>query len=120
VKKILVLLLSALLLFAGCGNTDNTGANNRGPSTVQNGDVVDIDYLGKIDGIPFEGGTDRGTLLHIGAGRFIPGFEEQIVGMKKGDVKDINVTFPTQYHPDFAGKQAVFTITLNTIYRALD
>jgi len=80
---------------------------------VQDGDLVVIDYSGSVDGVPFEGGTDHGADLVIGSGMFIPGFEEQIIGHNVGDVFDITVTFPENYHADeLAGEDAVFEITL--------
>ena len=84
-------------------------------AVVENGDTVNIDYSGSVDGVKFDGGTAEKQSLVIGSGSFIPGFEEQLIGMKKGDKKDINVTFPEQYTPELAGKDAVFAITLNGI-----
>lgn len=82
---------------------------------VQLGDVVTIDYVGKIDGVAFERGADEDEELEIGAGAFIPGFEEGIIGHNVGEVFDINVTFPEAYTAELAGKDAVFTITLDKI-----
>jgi len=80
------------------------------------GDLVIIDYIGSLDGIPFQGGTDHGAELMLGSGSFIPGFEEQIIGHNVGDVFDITVTFPETYHAEqLAGQDAVFNITLNAI-----
>lgn len=81
----------------------------------KNGDTVLIDFVGSIDGVKFEGGAAEDQTLVLGEGRFIPGFEEQIVGMKAGDEKDINVKFPEDYTPEFAGKDAVFAITLKAV-----
>ncbi|MBP5195087.1 MAG: trigger factor [Lachnospiraceae bacterium] len=86
-------------------------------TTVQDGDVVDIDYAGYRDGVAFEGGTGSKKDLRIGSGAFIPGFEDAIKGHEKGTTFDINVTFPEEYHSkDLAGVDAVFTITLKGIY----
>ena len=86
-------------------------------TTVQDGDVVDIDYAGYRDGVAFEGGTGSKKDLRIGSGAFIPGFEDAIKGHEKGTTFDINVTFPEEYHSkDLAGADAVFTITLKGIY----
>lgn len=75
------------------------------------GDRVAISYLGKIDGEPFEGGADDKSYVFLGQKRFIPGFEEQLVGVKVGDKKVIEVTFPTEYPaPNLAGKAATFDI----------
>ena len=85
---------------------------------VENGDVVNIDYEGKKDGVAFEGGTATGYDLAIGSGAFIPGFEEGLVGVKKGETVDIPLTFPENYHAaDLAGAEVVFTVTVNGIYQ---
>jgi trigger factor len=87
-------------------------------ATVENGDTVIIDFKGFVDDVAFEGGEADNYSLEIGSGVFIPGFEEQIVGMKKGEEKDINVSFPEQYHvATLAGKPAVFQVKLNDIKR---
>ena len=76
--------------------------------------VVNIDYVGKKDGVAFDGGTAEGTELDIGNSHFIPGFAESIVGMKVGETKDCPMTFPEDYHAaDLAGAEVVFTITVN-------
>lgn len=83
---------------------------------AQTGDIVNIDYEGSIDGVPFEGGSDEGHILKLGSGYFIPGFEDQIVGHSVGDEFDVNVTFPEKYHKkDLEGKPAVFKVKLNSI-----
>lgn len=85
-------------------------------------DTVNIDYVGKVDGVEFQGGSAQGSDLVLGSGSFIgangeyKGFEEQIAGHSKGEQFDITVKFPDDYNPDMAGKVAVFTITLNGIY----
>ncbi|MDF1609910.1 trigger factor [Hoeflea sp. YIM 152468] len=80
------------------------------------GDKVTIDYLGKLDGEPFEGGADQDAELVIGSNRFIPGFEEQLVGLKEGDEKVIKVTFPEDYQAaHLAGKEVTFDITVKAI-----
>ena len=87
--------------------------------TVEDGDIVNIDYEGKIDGTAFDGGTSQGYDLTIGSGSFIDDFEEQLIGWKVGDSKDITVTFPEDYgQEDLNGKDAVFTVTINSIKRA--
>ncbi len=79
-------------------------------------DTVSINYAGKIDGVAFDGGTADDQTLTLGAGGYIDGFEDGILGMTVGETKDINVTFPVDYGAtDLAGKDAVFTITLNEI-----
>ena len=83
---------------------------------VEDGDQVNLDYCGKTDGVAFEGGTAEKQTLTIGSHTFIEGFEEQLIGMNIGETKDINVTFPAEYHSaELAGKPAVFTVTINGI-----
>ena len=85
---------------------------------VENGDTVNLDYAGTIDGVAFDGGTAQGQTLVIGSGNFIPGFEEQMVGMAIGEEKDLNVTFPAEYHSaEVAGKAAVFHVKVNGIQK---
>lgn len=83
---------------------------------AENGDTTVIDYSGSVDGVKFAGGTAEKQNLVLGSGSFIPGFEEQIVGMNIGEEKDINVKFPEDYHAeDLKGKDAVFAIKLHEI-----
>lgn len=83
---------------------------------VADGDEVNLDYCGKIDGVAFDGGTAEKQNLVIGSHSFIAGFEEQLVGMNIGETKDINVVFPEDYHAEeLKGKPAVFTCTINGI-----
>lgn len=82
---------------------------------VASGDTVSIDYSGSIDGVQFEGGTATDYKLEIGSGTFVPGFEDQLIGMKSGETRDIKVTFPKDYHEELAGKEAVFTVTAHEI-----
>ncbi len=82
---------------------------------VENGDRVVLDYSGSIDGEKFEGGTAEDQQLVIGSGTFIPGFEEQLVGMKAGEEKDIPVKFPDEYSAPLAGKDAVFAIKIKAV-----
>ncbi len=80
------------------------------------GDVVKIDFLGKKDGVPFDGGKGEGFQLELGSGQFIPGFEEQLVGAKVGDERVVNVTFPTEYHSkSLAGAAATFDVTVHEV-----
>ncbi len=81
-----------------------------------NGDQVVIDFVGKLDGVEFEGGSAQDTALELGAGRFIPGFEEQLVGVKAGEEKVITVTFPADYPAEnLKGKDATFDITVKAV-----
>ena len=82
---------------------------------VENGDRVILDYSGSVDGEKFEGGTAEDQLLVIGSGTFIPGFEEQLVGLKVGDEKDISVKFPEEYSAPLAGKDAVFAVKIKAV-----
>ncbi len=86
--------------------------------TVQDGDIVDIDYVGKIDGEEFSGGSYEGYQLTIGSGTFIEGFEEGLIGVNAGDTVDLDLTFPEYYYDDLAGQDVVFTVTVNEILRA--
>lgn len=82
---------------------------------VQNGDKLTIDYSGKVDGVKFDGGTAEKQELTIGSNMFIPGFEEQLIGMNMGETKDISVKFPEEYHAkNLAGKDAIFTVTVHS------
>ncbi len=86
--------------------------------TVEQGDTAVIDFLGKVDGEPFKGGEGKDYSLEIGSGSFIPGFEEQLIGQAVGETRDIAVTFPEDYQAEnLAGKEAVFTVTINGIKR---
>ncbi|MDO4939138.1 MAG: trigger factor [Lachnospiraceae bacterium] len=80
------------------------------------GDYVNIDYVGKKDGVAFDGGTAQGYDLGLGTGTFIAGFEDGLVGTKKGDVVDLNLTFPENYKSEeLAGQDVVFTVTVNEV-----
>ncbi len=84
---------------------------------AQEGDLTDISYVGKKDGVAFDGGTADHYELELGSGTFIDGFEDGVIGMKKGEEKDLNLTFPEDYNDaELAGQDVVFTVTLNTIY----
>ena len=88
------------------------------------GDTANIDFEGFLDGVPFDGGKGENFDLKLGSGQFVPGFEEQVVGMSVGEEKDINVTFPENYHEGLAGKAVVFHVKCNkltvTVVPALD
>lgn len=100
---------------------DHLGHMEEKPASVERaaalGDIVNIDYVGTMDGVEFEGGTDEDTDLELGSGAMIDGFEDGIVGMTAGETKTIDVTFPEDYDAeDLAGKPAQFAITLNAVY----
>ena len=83
---------------------------------VENGDIIKLDFDGSVDGVPFEGGKAENYTLTIGSGSFIPGFEDQLIGTKIGEEKDVTVTFPEDYHEkSLAGKEAVFKCKVNAI-----
>lgn len=82
---------------------------------AQMGDTANIDFDGYLDGERFDGGKAEGYDLELGSGSFVPGFEEQVVGMKIGEEKDINITFPEDYVADLAGKPVVFKVKLNSL-----
>ena len=82
----------------------------------QNGDTVNIDFVGTIDGVKFDGGEAAGFDLTLGSGQFIPGFEDQVVGMNVGESRDVNVRFPENYQAEeLKGKYAVFAVKLNSV-----
>ena len=82
---------------------------------AKNGDVAVIDFEGFLDGKPFDGGKGTNHSLELGSGSFVPGFEEQVVGMKAGEEKDIDITFPEDYHEDLAGKAVVFKVKVHEV-----
>ena len=82
---------------------------------AQMGDTANIDFEGFDNGVPFDGGKGDNFDLKLGSGSFVPGFEEQIVGMNAGEEKDIDITFPEDYHADLAGKAVVFHVKLNKV-----
>ena len=88
--------------------------------TIEDGDTVNIDYVGSIDGVEFNGGNTQGqgTDLVIGSGRYIDDFEEQLIGAHPGDEVEVTVTFPEDYgNEELNGKEAVFDVTVNGIYQ---
>lgn len=82
---------------------------------AENGDTVVIDFEGFLDGKPFDGGKAEGHSLELGSGSFVPGFEEQLVGAKAGDEKELNITFPEDYVPDLAGKAVIFKVKVKEV-----
>ena len=88
---------------------------------VKDGDVVDIKYVGKKDGVEFDGGSSDSYELTIGSNTFIDGFEDGVIGMKKDETKELNLTFPEDYsNTDLAGADVVFTVTVNHVYEETD
>jgi trigger factor len=92
---------------------------NEKAKKVKDGDTIDINFEGKIDGVPFDGGKAEGAQLTVGENRFIPGFEAQLIGATVGKEMTVDVTFPADYHAaHLAGKPASFAVTVTTIYEA--
>lgn len=87
--------------------------------TAKEGDTVNIDYVGKIDGTEFDGGSDQGADLKLGSGKFIDGFEDGLIGAKKGETRTLDLTFPEDYTQDLAGKAVEFTVTVNAVKEPL-
>ncbi len=90
--------------------------SEKAEQVVSKGDTANFDFEGFVDGVAFEGGAAKGYEMEIGSGQFIPGFEDQMIGMKSGETKDVNVTFPTPYAAkELEGKAAVFKVTINSV-----
>ena len=83
--------------------------------TAKNGDKVIIDFAGFLGEEQFDGGTAKNYPLVLGSGQFVPGFEEQLIGAKKGEMRDVKITFPQDYVPNLAGKDVVFKVTIKDI-----
>lgn len=102
-KKIVsVVGVLAALGLAACDKTEVAKA----------GDTVVINFAGYLDGVQFPGGTAENFPLELGSGQFVPGFEDQVIGMAEGEERDVNITFPEDYVPELAGKSVVFKVTL--------
>ena len=86
---------------------------------AKEGDTVNIDYVGKIDGEEFDGGSDQGADLKLGSGKFIDGFEDGLIGARKGETRTLDLTFPEDYTQDLAGKAVEFTVTVNAVKEPL-
>lgn len=86
---------------------------------AKEGDTVNIDYVGKIDGEEFDGGSDQGADLKLGSGKFIDGFEDGLIGASKGETRTLDLTFPDDYTQDLAGKAVEFTVTVNAVKEPL-
>ena len=93
----------------------NVAATETVDGPAKMGDTANIDFEGFDNGVPFEGGKGENHDLKLGSGSFVPGFEEQIVGMSAGEEKDINITFPENYHEELAGKAVVFHVKVNKV-----
>lgn len=87
-------------------------------AVIEKGDFAIIDFAGTVDGEPFSGGEGKGYPLEVGSNSFIPGFEDQLVGLSKGDSTDVEVTFPEDYFvKDLAGKEAIFKVNIQDVKR---
>lgn len=93
----------------------NVAATETVERPAQMGDTANIDFLGTLEGVPFDGGKGENYDLKLGSGSFVPGFEEQVVGMSTGEEKDIDITFPENYHEGLAGKAVVFHVKVNKV-----
>ena len=101
-------------------NSSDTTLSTDANLTVKNGDTVNVDYVGSIDGVEFAGGNTNGagTDLVIGSGTYIDDFEEQLIGSHPGDEVEVNVTFPENYgNEELKGKDALFKVVVNGIYK---
>ncbi|MDE6250016.1 MAG: FKBP-type peptidyl-prolyl cis-trans isomerase [Alphaproteobacteria bacterium] len=115
-KKIMsAVVLGGAVMLSACGND---GAKKCDSETgAKNGDTVVIDFAGYLDGEQFAGGTANGFSLVLGSGQFVPGFEDQLICAEKGETRDVNITFPTDYVPELAGKDVVFKVTVVDIIK---
>ena len=93
----------------------NVASTEEVEKAAEMGDTANIDFEGFLDGTPFDGGKGDNFDLKLGSGQFVPGFEEQVVGMNVGEEKDIDITFPEDYHAELAGKAVVFHVKLNKV-----
>lgn len=105
-KIIAALVLSVSVMLGGCGE--------RG---AEKGDVVVINFAGYLDGEQFPGGTAENFPLKLGSGQFVPGFEDQLLGIKVGEERDVKITFPQNYVPGLSGRDVIFKVTVNEIQR---
>ena len=106
-KKLFGVIVMACAIFVGACD-----------SGVKKGDLVVINFAGFLNGNQFPGGTAENFPLKIGSGQFVPGFEDQLIGMKKGEERDVKIKFPDQYVPGLAGKDVVFKVKLIDIKKA--
>lgn len=115
-KKIMsAVVLGGAVMLSACGNDGAKKCNSE--TAAKNGDTVVIDFAGYMNGEQFAGGTAKGFTLVLGSGQFVPGFEDQLICAEKGDVRDVNITFPTEYVPELAGKDVVFKVTVLDIIK---
>ena len=103
--------------FAMCGAMLLCGCESNAENIAKNGDTVVIDFAGFLGEEQFAGGTAENYPLTLGSGQFVPGFEEQLVGAKIGESRDVNITFPENYVPGLAGKDVIFKVTIKDILK---
>ncbi len=115
-KKLLGLVL-VLMILVGCqGNNTSSGTSG---NLVSEGDVVKASFVGKMDGEVFSGGSATDQIIEIGSGLYIDGFEDGFIGMKIGETKAVNLTFPSNYYEELADKEVVFELTVSNIYKSV-
>lgn len=102
---------------AMCGMAVLAGCDSNAKNVAQNGDTVVIDFAGFLGTEQFAGGTAENYPLTLGSGQFVPGFEDQLIGAKVGESRDVNITFPQNYVPGLAGKDVVFKVTIKEILK---
>lgn len=100
-----------------CGAMVFAACDSNAEKIAENGDTVVIDFAGFLGDEQFAGGTAQNYPLTLGSGQFVPGFEEQLIGAKIGESRDLNITFPQNYVPQFAGKDVVFKVTVKDILK---
>jgi len=109
-KKLLgTMMIGAAIMLGGC--------ESKTEPVAESGDTVIINFAGFLGNEQFEGGTAENFPLKLGSGQFVPGFEDQLIGTKKGEEKDVNVTFPENYYPNLAGKDVVFKVKIVDIQK---
>ena len=108
-KTIMAMAIGGIAMLGACENNAEKTANV--------GDTVIIDFAGFLGDVQFAGGTASNYPLKLGSGQFVPGFEDQLIGAKIGEQRDVNITFPTQYVPELAGKDVVFKVTIKDIQK---
>lgn len=121
-KKLFGLIVMFCLLLTGCSSSNDdssTHSQTVSKEKAQDGDIVKIDFVGKINGEKFDGGSANDQVLELGAHQYIDGFEEQIVGMENNTDRTITIHFPQNYTGDLAGKEATFDIHLYKIYKKI-
>lgn len=123
VCKIGIPTLLIILLIAGCiiiplklSDDSSTSYTVNTSYKIKDGDIVNIDYVGSVDGEVFQDTKGAGTKLAIGSNIYVDGFEEQLIGAQVGSTVEVNVTFPEDYTEELGGKDATFQVTINGVY----